>query len=156
MTIEPTTTEPLEIAIKKHLEQSQMPSFSNVLFDKIIVRINYERELKAMRPKLWLAGAGFLTALGLLTIAGEAFLRAFIQTPTSHYLSLMFTDFKLITTNWQDYALGILENLPLGSVSILLTSVLGSILLVDFAAQRFVKFRRATNLLHYGSQEKLV
>jgi hypothetical protein len=126
------------------------------LLEKIIARLSYESQIKELRPKLWGAVALFVAGLGLFAVAGDAFLRAFIQTPTSHYLSLIFTDFKLIASNWQDYSLGILESLPLGSVAILLTSILGSILLVDFSAHRFIKFRRTLSLAHYGAREKLV
>jgi hypothetical protein len=91
----------------------------------------------------------FLGGLVLLGIAATAFWRAFVQTPTSHYLALVFTDFGLIAANWQDYSLGVLGSLPLGTFFILLASVLGSMLLVDFAAHRFIKFRKTVNLLHY-------
>jgi len=146
----------LELAIKQHLAQRQMPNFSNLLFDKILARLDYERQAKQLRPKLWAAAGLFAAGLFLFAVAGEAFWRAFIQTPTSRYLSLIFTDFKLIAANWQDYLLGVLESLPVGYVSVLLTSVLASILLVDFSAHRFVKFRRTLNLAHYGPGEKLI
>ena len=63
---------------------------------------------------------------------------------------IMFTDFNLIIANWQDYALGVLGSLPLGSLAILLTSLLGSIVLVDFAGHRLLNFRKALNTIHYG------
>lgn len=141
----------LEQAIKKHLEQNNLPDFSNCLLDKILIRLNYESQLRTVKPKLWTAVGVFVCGLGLLAFGIDMFLRVFVQTPISHYFSLMSTDFGLIIANWQDYSLGILERLPLGGLALILFCLLGSILLVDFASRRLLNFRRALNSIHYGS-----
>jgi hypothetical protein len=141
----------LEQAIKKHFEQNRLPDFGNLLLEKIQNRLNYERELKILRPRLLTAVGIFLTGLGLLILALGVSFSAFAKTPTSHYFSLMFTDFNLILANWQDYSLGILESLPFGALMLMLSCLLGSILLVDFATKRFFNFRKTLNLLHYGT-----
>ncbi len=142
----------LEQAIKRHYEQNKLPDFNNYLLNKILNRLNYERELKILKPKLWTAVGIFLAGLGLLALALDVSFMTFVQTPTSHYFSLMFTDFGLIMANWQDYSLGILESLPLGALALLLSCLLGSILLVDFATHRLLNFRKALHAIHYGSQ----
>lgn len=139
----------LEQALARHLQQSQLPDFNNVLLDKILDRLNYEQELRALKPKLVTAICIFLASLTLLVFAFIFSLRGFAQTPTYNYLSLMFTDFKLILANWQDYSLGILENLPMGALALLLSGFLGSIFLVDFALNRFGNFRKTLNTMHY-------
>jgi len=146
--IQPNQTA-LEQAIKRHFEHNQMPDFGNYLLDKVLDRLNYERELKILKPKLWTATGVFLAGLGLLALAVDFSWRAFGQTPISHYLSLLFTDFNLIIANWQDYSLGVLESLPLGSLAVLLSSLLGSILLVNFSGHRLLNFRKALNATHY-------
>jgi hypothetical protein len=146
----------LEKAIKKHFEQASLPDFGDYLFVRITDRLNYERQLKTLKPKLWAAVGAFLCGLGLLIFSFEISLHAFFQTPTSHYFSLMFTDFSVILNNWQDYSLSIIESLPLGSLALLLSSVLASIVLVDFSAHQFLNFRRTLNSVHYGPDNKVV
>jgi hypothetical protein len=154
MTTPPNQTQPLpttlEQAIKRHFEQDSLPDFGNYLLPKILTRLSYEQELKILKPKLWAAAGIFVCGLGLLVLAAGVSWNAFAQTPTAHYFSLMFTDFSLIMANWQDYALGVLESLPLGSLALLLSSLLGSLLLVDFATRRLFSFRKTLNSLHYG------
>jgi hypothetical protein len=145
----------LEQAIKRHFEHNQMPDFGNYLLEEILNRLDYERQLKILKPKLWTAVGIFLAGVGLLVLAVDVSRIAFGQTPILHYLSLMFTDFNLIVANWQDYALGVLESLPLGPLAILLSSLLGSIVLVDFAANRLLNFRKALISTHYTHHRKL-
>jgi hypothetical protein len=154
MTTPPNQTQPLpttlEQAIKRHFEHNSLPDFSNYLLPKILARLNYEQELKILKPKLWTAAGILACGLGLLVLAAGVSWSAFAQTPTQHYFSLIFTDFNLILVNWQDYSLGVLESLPLSALAILLSSLLGSILLVDFAGHRLLNFRKTLNSLHYG------
>ena len=140
----------LEQALKGYFKQDDLSDFGNYLLKKVLNRLSYERQLKILKPKLWTAVGVFLTGLGLLVLALELFWNVFAKTPTLHYFSLMFTDFNLITANWQDYSLGILESLPLGNLTLLLSCLLGSILLVDFSAHRLLNFRKTLNSLHYG------
>lgn len=139
----------LEQALKKHLQQSHLPDFNNYLLDKILDRLNYERQMEILKPKLVAALGVILAGLTILVFAFILSLRGFSQTPTFNYVRLMFTDFKLILTNWQDYSLGILESLPLGALALLLSGLLGSIFLVDFAVKRYGNFRRTLNSMHY-------
>lgn len=139
----------LEQALKGHFEQNNLPVLGNDLLPKILARLNYERELKILKPKLWAAAGMFLCGFGLLVFGLNVFWRSFAQPPISHYLSLMFTDFGLIMYNWHDYILGILESLPLGSLAVLLSSLLGSVLLVDFAGHRLLNSRKILNSVHY-------
>lgn len=152
----PTNQDLLEQALKGYFEQNNLPDFGNYLLEKILQRLEYERQLKILKPKLWTAAGVFVGGLGLLAFGLSVSWQAFVQAPISHYLSLMFTDFGLIMANWQDYALSILESLPLGSLALLLSSLLGSLLLVDFATHRLINFRKTLNLLHYGPRQKLV
>jgi hypothetical protein len=139
----------LEQALRKHLQQSQLPVFENLLLNKILSRLDYENELKILKPKIALAFGIFLSGLTLLVLAFIFSVRGFAQTPTFHYLSLTVTDFKLILANWQDYSLGILESLPLGSLVLLLVGFLGSIFLVDFAVNRYGSFRKTLSSTYY-------
>ncbi len=140
----------LELALKKHLSQAQMPAFDNYLLNKILNRLAFEQELQGLKPRLALAAGIFASGLTALVAAFIFSIRSFAQTSTFHYLSLAFTDSKLIATNWQDYSLSVLENLPLGAVALMLGGILGSILLVDFSVKRFGGFKKLAGAMHFG------
>ncbi len=83
----------METAIKKHFVQSRQPEFSEELFRKIIAGINREQRaqfLRKLKIRLWTV-AGFLAmTLFLFAVALETSLKAFAQTPTYNFISLMF------------------------------------------------------------------
>ena len=108
----------LETALKAHLRQSQLPSFDEYLLGKITGQIDYQRQLRRLLPKLWAALAFLLATLGLLVFASIDSWRAFSHSSMATFLSLMFTDFKVIFNNWQDYAYSILESLPVGATAL--------------------------------------
>ena len=136
----------MEKALKQHLGQSALPEFSDYLFHKIISGINREQRamrIKKLKHQLW-AAAGFLTgALVLFVVALDASLKAFAQTPTSNFLSLMFTDFGVVMSNWQDYGFSVLETLPLGAMAFLLAAVLASAVLGEYLVFQWQNLRRS-------------
>ncbi len=144
------TQSTLETSIKKHLSQDQLPDFGGYLLAKIMSRLNYEKQIKALRPKLWAAAGLFLGSLILLILTADFSWHAFIQTPTFQYISLVFTDFGQVAANWQDYGFSILESLPLAAVTSLAGALLVSILLIDFSKNQLSNFRKLLNDHSYG------
>jgi hypothetical protein len=132
----------LELAISGKLKSEQMPEFSGYLQEKIIRRIDYEREIKALKPKLWAAFGVMAFSVGLLAIAGDYMFKAFAQSPSYHFLALTFTDFGVMADNWQDYTFSILESLPLGALALTLGAGLASVLLTDFSIHQWSHFRK--------------
>ena len=139
----------LEQAIKKHLGSAQMPEFSNYLFEKIVKRVDYEQNLKTLKPKLWAGVAVLAGSLGLLAFALSVFVKAFGQTPTSHFFALSFTDFGVVMANWQDFLLSILESLPLGALVFFLSACLASVFLIDFSKKQWSSFRQISHAYHH-------
>lgn len=137
--------EVLEKAIKQSLMQSQLPNFDDYLYKKIVAKIEFKRQLKQLVPKLWAASIFFLLSLCLMIIACTIFWQAFVQTSIFEFISLTFTDFKIILSNWQDYTFSILESLPLGAMAFLLFSFLASLWLLNFSFRQLSKFRKLLN-----------
>jgi len=138
----------LEVALKKHFSQTGTQEPGGLLYANILSRLETEKQLKALKPKVWAAGVLFLGSLLLLVSAFNTSWQAFGQTHTAGYLSLMFTDFKTVMANWQDYAFSVLETLPLGALAFLLGSALASVFLIDFGTRQFKNFRRLSHIEH--------
>jgi hypothetical protein len=136
----------MEKTLKQHLRQNQLPEFSDYLFSKIIAGINREQRtlrLKKLKIHLWTA-AGFLAGtLVLFAVALETSLKAFAQTPTSNFISLMFTDFGVVVSNWQDYGFSVLETLPLGAMAFLLAAFLASAVLGEYLVFQWQNLRKS-------------
>ena len=136
----------METALKRQFGKNQLPEFSDDLFHKIISGINREQRaarIKKLKYQLWTA-AGFLAAtLALFTIALNVSLKAFSQTPTSNFISLAFTDFGVVISNWQDFGFSILETLPLGVMAFLLTAFLASAVLGEYMIFQWQNLRKS-------------
>jgi len=94
------------------------------LLNKVMLRLEAERKLKALRRRfflagIWLAGSFvafvFVFRLLWLDVASSGF---------GQYASLVFSDFGYILVNWRDYTLSLLETLPAFSVGISLAAAL--------------------------------
>jgi hypothetical protein len=140
----------MEKALRQHLAEKQVPEFSDYLFHKIITGVNRQQRAKFLRDlkiRLWTV-AGFLAmTLFIFAVALEASLKAFAQTPTYNFISLAFTDFGAVMSNWQDYGFSILEALPLGAMAFLLAAVLASAVLGEYLLYQWQNFRRTLTKL---------
>ncbi len=132
--------EPLELALKQHLlrHPQEAPQY---LAEKIYSRLVLELTLKSLKIRLWTALAALGGTLALLTFAVFSSFHAFAQTTTVKYLSLMFTDFKVVLDNWQDYTSSILETLPLGAVAFTLGALLAFSLATEYVIKQWQNFR---------------
>lgn len=140
----------IETALKSHLRQNGLPEFSDSLFHKIISEINLQqRGLYLRKLKINLAAVSVFLAgtLVLFAVALINSLKAFAQTPALHFFSLMFTDFGVVMTNWQDYGFSILESLPLGAMAFLLASFLAAMVLGEYLVFQWHNFRKSITKL---------
>lgn len=143
----------LELAIQKQLQLSPLPEYDGYLLEKILDRLGYQERLAALRPKLWTAFSLSAASLVLLLWAVFVSVHAYAQTPIGHYLALIFSDFKTVADNWQDFSFSILETLPLGASAFLLSAILASVLLFDFSIHQFSRLRKLNNH-DYGHAHK--
>ncbi|MGA2418332.1 MAG: hypothetical protein ABSF55_03785 [Candidatus Staskawiczbacteria bacterium] len=93
------------------------------LFEKIIKRIHKEERLLVLRriiifsTTLIISVIGFFPALNMLV-------SDFNQSGFLHFLSLMFSDFSIVTIYWQSFAMTLLETLPAISLALFLAVLL--------------------------------
>ncbi len=94
------------------------------LLEQIMLRIDAERKTIAMRRRFVLAAISFLAFSASAIPVWKYFQTNITQSGFSQYLTLIFYDFKIVTANWQDYTLSLLESLPVISTVALLAVIL--------------------------------
>lgn len=121
-------------------ESPEMPAG---LFDKIILAIRREHELRHTRKLAY----GFITLL-FISFSAAPFSWAFFskeitQSGTLYFISTALADFKIFLNLWQDFGLAIIESLPVAGLTIL---ILNTILAV-FTIRLFLYRKRV--LINY-------
>ena len=90
------------------------------LLDRILRALKAEKLAASFRKKFVLAAVVFLGLAVLMLPAAWDLGADLKQSGLGQYLPLMFSDFKAVTANWQDYSLDVLESLPSLSLSLVL------------------------------------
>jgi hypothetical protein len=135
----------LELTIKSRLSYAEKMNFNEILLQKIQTRIDQEKQLKALKPGLWIAGLIYAGSIILLIFGFIYSAHAFTQTGILKYLNLIFTDFGAVIANWQDFSYSILEKLPLTGAAVLFSTILATAWLTDSGIHRFLKFRKISH-----------
>ena len=138
----PNNLTPIELAVKKGLILKQGAGFADNLLDKILARIEHEKQIQALKPRLWASAISLGLSVGIIVFGFIFAANAFNQTGLSKYLTLAFTDFGSVISNWQDFSYSILENLPLSGLLVLLGAFFASAWCIDFGARQFLNFRK--------------
>lgn len=105
------------------------------LLNKVMLRLDKERKLQALRQRLILVAASFLPLLAIAVPVWRSFQLDIIQSGFGEYMSLILYDFKIVLANWQDFGLILLESLPVISTVAMLTLLLGWLLALKFAVK---------------------
>ncbi len=90
----------------------------NGLYEKIITRIHKERRLLTIRNRIFIFSVGLLGSLAAFWPAYRAVKIEFLQSGFFQFVSLMFSDFSVVATHWQNFTLALLEALPIMSLII--------------------------------------
>ncbi len=102
----------------------------NSLFEKIMLRIKAEQKRMALKRKI--AGFSFVLAvsfLGLIPAIKMAY-SGFAESGFVPLFSLAFSDTSIVMVYWQNFALSLLESLPitgLMAIGVSLFALLGSL-----------------------------
>jgi len=96
---------------------------SNGLFDKIIARFKQERSL-IIKRRLILFSVGLVSSVVAFIPAGRMVRTGLIESGFIQYFSLIFSDFGVVTTYWQNFSLTLLESIPVISLVLFLTITL--------------------------------
>lgn len=111
------------------------------LKEAIFRRIELERRKKALRHKIFYF-CGFFVSGGGFLLAGIFFVREIRASEFWSILSLIFTDAKILTAYWREYALSLMETFPFEATIFVLAPVL--ILLV--LMKKYVEYIEQHNL----------
>ncbi len=95
---------------------------SKDLSTRLMFRYRQEQKRKILMRKVHLSIFFLITVISavLLVPAVNSFLASSSQSGFSSFLSLLFSDFKIMVANWQIFALSLLESLPVLDLVILL------------------------------------
>ena len=122
------------------------------LLDKVMLRIETERQLKALRRRLLVSGALLASSSVVLIFFSRLLWSDLASSGFGEYLSLFFYDFRYIAADWKDYLLTLLETLPALSAGVFLGASLavlyGIKLTLDFGREFLRSSRRLTVLNH--------
>jgi len=91
------------------------------LFGKIISRIQRERQFLTMRNRLIVLSLGVVASFLAFIPAFNAVQSDFAQSGIMNFVSLLSYDFMAVIAVWNDFALSILESLPIVSITIFFT-----------------------------------
>lgn len=103
------------------------------MLDKIMLRIAQKRRRRA---GIRIACFGFLSllAVAILIPTSQGLYSEMSRSGFMQFVSLLFSDASIVMIYWQDFALSLMEALPIFSVS----AVLGSVLLLLFSLKFIV------------------
>lgn len=105
------------------------------LLEKVIVRIEAEKQIVAYRRRFTLSAILFVGAIFSLIPAWGTFRADLVSSGFGQYLQLLFSDFGTIMANWQDFGLTLLESIPIIGIAELLLSLFSVMVLLKFLLQ---------------------
>jgi hypothetical protein len=93
------------------------------LLGKIITKINIEKQARFKRM-LVLRSLFFIFSVILLIWGGQWFIADIAESGFSHFLTLLFSDGKILLAYWQTFIMVLLESLPVSSLLVILAAIL--------------------------------
>jgi hypothetical protein len=116
------------------------------LYEKVILRIEAEKQRQIARKQLGVVLMVFLSLSVAAIPVWNAFWASIGQSGFGQYLSLIFSDSRVVISHWQDFGLSLLESLPVvnvaGFLAILLTFLLTLKFMFKYSKTVFTKLSR--------------
>jgi len=103
-----------------HLRTEDVPAG---LFNKIIQKIEYEKEKKHTRKTLFLFLIFFLVSVIITPLSFNIFLIQVKSSGIMYFISEAFADLHTFAALWEDFSLAILESLPVMGLLVLCVSM---------------------------------
>jgi len=104
-----------------HLKSPEPP---DGLFEKIMLRLHKERQLLTLKRRLTIFSVGLIGSAVAFIPAFKMVQAGFIESGFMDFFSLLFSDTGIVMAYWQNFALSLLETLPVLSLMALLATVL--------------------------------
>ena len=104
-----------------HLKPAEPPAG---LFEKIMWRIQEERRLLVLKRRIAIFSAGLVGSVAAFVPVFRMVQTEIIDSGFWQFFSLVFSDFKIVTTYWQSFAMSLLERFPAISLVLFLACLL--------------------------------
>ncbi|MFA5188789.1 MAG: hypothetical protein WC460_05495 [Patescibacteria group bacterium] len=124
------------------------PEPPNDLFGKIMERIGQEKKLQMLKRRIFILAASLFGALILFIPALKAVISGFVESGFAQYFSLLFSDAGIVLTYWQNYALSLLETLPVVNLILLLATILAILELLKLLVKNLKNIDLSKQLIH--------
>ena len=111
------------------------------LFEKILIRIDEERLMRAKR-RIVLICAGLIASVGALVPAFYWLRASFADSGSTQLLSLAFSDSSVMLADWRDFSIALLESLPILDIIAFLGIMLVVLQLLAFVAKDWEKITK--------------
>lgn len=93
------------------------------LLEKIIYRIHEERRLLNFKRRIIFFSVGLIGSIVALIPSFRALKGGLVESGFIKFLSLLFSDFGVVMTCWQNFALALLESLPTINIIVFLVVI---------------------------------
>ena len=110
-----------------------------MLFNRIMNRIHKERQF-LIRKRIVVFALLFMGSLIAVFPAFRALEKSITESGFMQFLSLIFTDFRMVVTYWQSFVLSLLESLPIINLTIFLIIILAFLESIKFLARDIRSF----------------
>lgn len=94
------------------------------LLDRILARIESEKSLAVMRRKIFMLSAFLLASFPVIAYSWISLQDGISKTGLLRLISLVFTDFSVVASHYQDFIMSIAESLPILAIAGLLGGAL--------------------------------
>lgn len=108
----------------KLFDYLEEPEITSGLFEKIISRLDQERKLTKIKFRLAVFGSFLIGSIIAFVPIFNLTRFALIKSGFIQFFSLLFSDTKIVLTYWENFAMSLLETLPVMNLIILLAIIL--------------------------------
>jgi len=111
--------------MKEHIPKfkNQIPEFPTDLFDKVIDNIETKRKLRDFKKRIIFSFFGIFSSSLISIPLFKAVWTYLGESGFLRFFSLIFSDFKLVLSSWQNFGLSLLESIPIISLTLFLISI---------------------------------
>lgn len=103
------------------LAEIERPAPPAGLFEAVMERLAWERKAQSLKRRVALIGIATVALTALLAWIFSAARTAMTGSGNLEFLSLAFSDTRLVLANWSTFAASVLESLPTGLLAAFLT-----------------------------------
>ena len=105
----------------------------NVLLEKIMLSIAQEKRAMAMNRRVAVFSLALILSFGGLIPALKGVYSGFVNSGFTQIFSLIFSDTAIVMSLWQNFALSLLETLPINGIL-----AVGVLSIIFFGSVRFL------------------